>query len=478
MDGAAPGALLVGRAHELDVVEECLGATRAGTACVLLVGGDAGIGKSTLVRAAVARARETGFTVLEGHCLDLAAGIPFGPFVEAIGPLLTDAGNFQNRPATRRVASLLDPARATHNREWSTLLTDLLQVVDEAVSQGPVLLVLEDLHWVERSTQDLALMLARTASGSLLLLLTFRTDELTRRHPFRVALVEVARSDGVRRVELAPLDEDGIRQIVEGRSGRPTGRQRVQELLARSEGNPLYVEELLTAGAGELPGQLGDLFLARVDALGAPTRSLLQVASVGGSRIDPELVGDVAQVGSETRDELWREAVDANLVVRAHDYLEFRHGLLREAVYDDLLPTRRRALHAGFAATLEARVASSPTTSDVAALSQVAFHWHAAREQPAAFAASERAGMAAGRYGAAGAITHFERALELWGRVPDPESLGGLARADLLLLLGEAVGRHGGDLSRWKALVEEAVRSLEPGGDRLLATRVYSARAR
>ena len=460
---------LVGREDELRQVEKSLAATAEGETRVLLVAGDAGIGKTSVVRALVSRAHDAGFEVLEGHCLDIEAGVPFGPFLEAIAPLLGGYAHDRARPAAGRVAAMLDPARRAADAEPAALLAGLRQVVDEAVAHGPVLLVLEDMHWVDRSTQDLALSLARTAAGPLLLALTFRTDELTRSHPSRSALFEIGRSPGALRLDLAPLDRNGVQAIVEGATGQRADRGTVADLLARSEGNPLYVEELLAGQPDQVPGPLGDLLLSRLDVLSEPTRSVLHVASVGGTRVDADLVAEVAGLTSDGVDELLEEALGANVLVRDRDHLAFRHGLLRDAIYDDLLPSKRRRLHGAFAAAVQAGIDGA----GIAELSQLAFHWYAAHDLPAALAAAVRAGIAAKLYGAPEAIAHFERSLELWDQVPDAEKVSGYAKAELLLFLAEVVGEQG-DNKRWRDLVSDAVSQLEPDGDRLLASRVYS----
>ncbi len=468
-----PGRDLVGREGELRVVEQCLADVAAGHARVLLVGGDAGIGKTSVVGAAVAKAEARGFAVLAGHCLDIEAGIPFGPYVEALKPLLKTSGRDPLRPAAYRLASTLDPSQRTRARAQVTFLSDLLDAIEEAVASGPVLLVLEDLHWVERSTQDLTLAAARTVTGPLLLLLSFRTDELTRRHPFRSALVEIGRSAGARRLELGPLPVEAIRTLLE-QHGQASDLPEEMRTIARCEGNPLYLEELLAARLTGVPAALSDLLLARLDAVSPEARLVLRAASVGGTQIDPEVVGVVVAPEIADLEGPLREAIDANLVRGESDQVAFRHGLLREAVHDDLLPGERRTWHSRFADALESRAGSAGTHAEMTTWGQVAFHRHAAHDRPAAFVASVRAGLLARRYGAAEAAGHLERALALWDSVPGAAELGGHARADLLVLLGEVVGGQG-DFQRWKALVREAALLLEPGGDRLLSSRVYSA---
>ena len=168
-----------------------------------------------------------------------------------------------------------------------------------------------------------------------------------------------------------------------------------------------------------------------------------------------------------------REALDANVLRQTARSLEFRHPLLREATYDDLMPDERTRTHARLAEILQARVDSDPDPG-VAALSRLAFHWDAAHDLARTLAASVRAGLAAKRLGAAEALAQLERALSLWDRVPDAETVAGHPRAEIVLLLGESANDQGDD-ERGYTLVRTAVDMLGPDPDRLLAARVYSA---
>ena len=187
---------------------------------------------------------------------------------------------------------LLDPA--TPQVEDVRLLDDLRLAFLEAATAGPVLIVFEDLHWADSSTQDLITTLAGTASGRLLLVLTFRSDELHRRHPLRTALAELRRSGSARAVDLGPLSRQDVARLMAGRSGSVPPPPVLSSMLQRSEGNPLYVEELLAAeefsGTSRMPEHLADLLLARVDRLADDTRRLLRIASADGTRLDTEVL--------------------------------------------------------------------------------------------------------------------------------------------------------------------------------------------
>ena len=154
-------------------------------------------------------------------------------------------------------------------------------------------------------------------------------------------------------------------------------------------------------------------------------------------------------------------------------FLEFRHPLLREATYDDLMPDERTRTHGRLAGILQERV-DAESHPGLATLSRLAFHWDAAHDLPRTLATSVRAGLLAKRLGAAEAITQLERALSMWDRVPDAQAVAGLPQAELVVLLGEsAVEQNDGE--RWLTLIRTAVEMLGPDPDRLLASRVYSA---
>ncbi len=469
-------ALLLGREPEMAELDDALGLAAQGAPQVVLVGGDAGIGKTTLVTDLGRRASELGFTVATGHCLDLEAGMSFAPVVEAVRSLLAGIEDLGTRPSARRMLTLLDPD-APPNREAFNVLDDLTAVVLEAAAAGPVLLVLEDMHWADRSTQDFAATLSRIARGRLLLVLTFRIDELHRRHPFRKTLTAISRTSGSRRIDLGGLDRADIAGIAAARTDGPPDPSIVDSVLARSAGNPLYAEELLAARqAGNqegIPDHLSDLLLARIDALDEDPRALLRLAAVNGTRLDTATLADLAGLDQAQMESYLREALDANVVRQNGGFLEFRHPLLREAAYNDLMPDERTRIHARLAEILQAGVDAEPDPG-VATLSRLAFHWDAAHDLPRTLAASVRAGLVAKRLGAAEVLSQLERALSLWDRVPDAETVAGHPQAEILVLLGESANEQG-DAERGYTLVRTAVDMLGPHPDRLLASRAYSA---
>jgi predicted ATPase len=467
---AAPAVL--GRDHEQAQLYDAMSRTFEGDHQVVVVAGDAGVGKTTLVSDLARRADELGFVVAWGHCLDIDADISLAPAVEAIRALLTTVEDFEARPFARRVRALLEP-EASRGDARLNILDDLRLTVLETAAAEPVLLVLEDLHWADESTRDLAIALSRTARGRLMFVMTVRTDDLHRRHPARRALAELSRLPEGRRIDLGPLDLDSIAGIVASCTGGPVDPRTVRRVLERSAGNPLYAEEIAAAGSGAVPVLLSDLFLARVDGLSEEARSLARTASVDGTRLEPETLAELAGIDHEQLDHLLHELLDANVIRRSGESLAFRHPLLREALYDDLLPDERARLHAALATVLQAR-ADADSEPRLSLLSRLAFHWSSAHDLPRTLAASVRAGEVAWRIGAVEAITQRERALSLWGQVPDAHVLAGCSEVELVLSLARAYCDQG-HLQRWHELNVRAVDMLEPGVDPLLACRAHAS---
>ncbi|HEY7632702.1 MAG TPA: hypothetical protein VH817_18495, partial [Thermoleophilaceae bacterium] len=236
------------------------------------------------------------------------------------------------------------------------------------------------------------------------------------------------------RIELSPLTRDELREQLTDILGGPPEPELLDRLWSRSEGNPLFTEELLAAGLdgrGTLPPTMRDALMVRVERLSDGAQEVLRLVSKG-RRLDTELLADVTTLEPAELSAALREAVANHiLAVDEDDWYSFRHALLREVVADDLLPGERSAIHLQLAHALERRAAERGEGAHLAA--GIAHHYYAAGDQPAALAASVRAADAADAVHAHGeAAALSERALDLWDRVENPEEIVGIDYVELL----------------------------------------------
>src|SRR4051812_35096416 len=455
----------VGRAPELAELEAALADASAGHPSLAFVAGDSGIGKSRLLSEFLQRAREDGARTMSGDSIELGDGeLPYAPLVDALRPLAREHDPVLDTlaPAARaELGTLLPglgddrPADGAADAQ-ARLFEALLTLLDELAHDRPLVLALEDLHWADRSTRSFLTFVARSLCGErVLVVATYRADELHRRHPLRPLLAELERDASARRLELRPLARDELAEQLADILGAPPGADLVERLWSRSEGNPLFTEELLAAGLdgrGGLPPTLRDALMVRVERLSAPAQDVLRLLAVG-QRLDHALLAEAGGQDSATLRGALREAVASHIVVANDDgAYTFRHALLREVVEDDLLPGERAELHLELAHALERRPGAGAHL-----LAGIAHHYLAAGDQAAALTACVRAASAAESVRAHGeAAAQLERALELWDRVPDPEALAGTGQVDLLARAGRAFA-DAGNPGRGEALLERAV---------------------
>jgi predicted ATPase len=363
--------VLVGRDGELAQLGALLERAASGQPAIVVVAGEAGVGKTRLVAELTHHATQAGVVVLSGGCLDVGEGVlAYAPMVEALRSLartldpeqLAEVLGGARGELARLVPELGvgpagEPASAT--LPPTRLFELLLGVLHRLAARGPVLLVVEDLHWADQSTSDLLGFVVRNLRGGVALVLSYRSDELHRRHPLRPLLAELDRSGRVERLELGRLDRQQLAELLGGILDGPVAPVLVGEILARSQGNPVFAEELLAAHreGARLPSALRDLVLARVEGLSEPAQRVLEAAAVAGTRVDHELLAAVVGQDAERLVGVLREAVGHHvlLVDQATGAYVFRHALVQEAVYDDLLPVQRAPLHAAYARALERR---------------------------------------------------------------------------------------------------------------------------
>ena len=495
IDGVArrvTSSTFVGRVAELALLEGALERAAAGRPAVVFVAGESGIGKTRLLAELEARASAREARVLRGHCLELGGvQIPYAPLVAALRPIARDGAELAaGLPAATRDAlgELLpelggtspgEPADEEHRARQGRLFEALLTLLARLGRDAPVLLLLEDLHWADSSTRDFITFLVRSArEESLCLVVTYRSDELHRRHPLRPLLAELERVAGVERIALERFDREEVVQQLEGILHGPVTDDLADRLYGRSQGNALYTEELLAASEDAdgwlLPETLRDALLTRVEKLGPAAQAVVRAAAVLDRPISHGLLEALCDLDPAQVMEGAREAVAHQVIVAGSDGLyAFRHALVGEAIHGDLLPGEDTALHQRVAQAIEARAELLGDLPPAAHAAELACHWRAAHELGRSLAASVRAGVLAKRihaYEEAG--RHYERALELWPRVPDAEERAGMDRPEVLRHAAACANARGEE-SRAVALIREALAGLDEAADPVRAAALY-----
>jgi ATP/maltotriose-dependent transcriptional regulator MalT len=443
-----------------------------------MVGGEAGVGKSRLIREFAERSRGTGARVLIGGCLELGAeSLPFAPFTAVLRELVRDLGaagvaallpGGSGRELARLLPEFGAPAGPDEAGEArARLFEQMLVMLEHLAESGPVVLVIEDMHWADQSTMDLLAFLIRNqwSLDGVLIVATYRSDDLHRTHPLRPLLAELGRIDWVSRMDLGRLSRPDTAQLVAQIIGREPADDLLAAVYQRAEGNPLFTEALVgnSAGNGEpgsgLPESLHDLLMAGLRRLPEETQEVVRVASAGGDRIGHGLLTAVTGLDGTALGRALRPAVAANVLLAESDGYAFRHALIREAVHDELLPGEAGQVHSRFA---EVIAADPALVTPGRAPGEQARHWHAARDMPRALVSAwQAAGQARRALAYAEQLAMLSRVLELWDQVPDAaERIG----ADHVAVLEEAVraAELAGEDDRGITLAQAALREVDP----------------
>ncbi len=464
MKSPAASPSMIGREPDLETLREQLAESSEGHLRAVVIGGEAGIGKTRLLDEFRAEASRSAL-VLTGRSVDLGAdGAPFAPFtailrqladaigiealLEAAGPsrgvltvLLPELGSIEGMPARTGVERLYE----------------LVAVLLENVSrEHQLVIVIEDIHWADAATLELVRFLIRMLTGGrILIVLSYRSDEVLRGHPLRSYLPELERTRRVVRWELGRLDRAQVAAQSEQILGCPADTATVDRVYQLSEGVPFFVEELIGIdhlGTGDdLPETLRELLLARYERLSEPTQHVLRLISAGGGCVDHELVAAVFTGTPEELDTAAREAVTANVLTTDGNEYSFRHALVREAIHTDLLPGERARFHTRYAEALESGRGGPRSASEIS------YHWMAAHDVSRAFVATLEA-MEEARlsYACGAAAAMGERAIELWDRVTDAERIAGRSRVDLLAQTASAL-RNAGESDRALSMITVAI---------------------
>ena len=415
---------IAGREREQAILADQLAGALAGRGSLVLVSGDAGIGKTTLVDSLGATAAEVDCLVLTGACYDAGTTPPYGPWLELIGS------------AARRNDLPSVPSRPW-NSEWlsnapnaDVIVSELGAFLEALVERGPLMLVVEDLHWADPESLEFLRLIARQAARMPLLLIgTYRDSDLTLSHRLYQLLPHLVRESSARRISLTRIDEGAVRTLLARRYDLPDAdmERLTVHIERRSQGVPFYLLELLRSLEEEqrlrqtLDGwALGDIELSLVPALarqvidgrlvrlGAGIRRLLELAAVIGQDVPVPVWRQVSGANDDAIDEAVERATDAHVLEAAPTatHLRFTHALVRDALYEGIALSRRQRWHALVAEALAEDENSEPDT--------VAYHFRQALD-PRAVEWFIRAGSRAERVAWLTAAKHFESALEMMG---------------------------------------------------------------
>ena len=444
---------LIGREAEFSVVADVVAGAAAGHPSALFLMGEAGIGKSRLLREVSDRAQQWDAQVISGGCIPVSrSALPYAPVITALRQGMTSIprDEVENLPSrTRSELSKLLPelgtadqpvGEATQNVLFDAVLT-LLRLMADA---STLVVVLEDLHWSDAATRDLVTYLVNMVTDErLAFLCSVRSGELDPDHAAQRWVQSIVGSRLAAILELPNLTAHQAARQMREIAGADVADDVAGDIYTRSGGNPFFVEELMgvaASGSAELPPSLRELLLGRVSKLDEAGVAVLEAIAVAGSEVPHGLL--LAATGSSEREitRRLRAALDHHLLVRiGGDAYAFRHALLRETVYARVLPGRRRVLHRAFAEALEA---SQPGTANPWDAARLARHWQQAgqpdRALPHALAAGHHADTT---HASHEALQHYVDALDMWDEVANPEQLSGSDHASLLEAAADAAVR-------------------------------------
>ena len=443
VSSASVSPVFVGRSAELARLLTAMDRADEGTPGVVLIGGEAGVGKTRLLQEFLDRAEARGAVTTVGGCLELGAeSLPFAPISAAlrtlsrrIGPELAEAVAGRERDLAWLLPDLA-PGTITRDGEFDRvrLFELILGLLERLGAERTLVIAIEDLHWADSSTRELLGFVFRLLrTGRILIVGTYRADAINRRHPVRSFLAELDRVHNVARIDLDRLTRAQVGEQLRGILGEDAPRRLTRQIFQKSEGNAFFVEELACSiRDGRLTGisdTLRDLLLIRIEELSEDTRRVIRLAAIGGATVGHRLLGEVSSLDPDRLEDALRTAVSAHVLIPVGDEFQFRHALVRAAVREDLMPGERVRMYATFAEALE-------RFPDLVGCDErrgrIATYWfHAGRTVKALPAVLAAADAARDRYAFDERTRLLERALLLWEQVGDPEALTGRRLLDI-----------------------------------------------
>ena len=461
---------LFGREEEQARLRWLLDAAVGGSGGLVLIGGEAGIGKTALARSIASEARGRQIPVWVGHCYELAATPPYGPWVDS-GVFGQDVEDV-TAPAMLGVGEGSGPASSQ-----AALFERIQESLAALARQNPLVLILEDLHWADPASLELLRFVSRNLGGlRILLVVTYRDDEVTRRSSLYRLLPTMVRESGARRIELRRLGERAVREMVgtRHRMPEPDKRRLVSYLTDLAEGNAFFTIELLRTleeervlrpdnegwsfedpGGVRLPTLLRQVIEGRLERLGEETRALLSAAAVIGQEVRFGLLRSVTGASDDRLAEMLGRALEAHLLEETPDgeKLRFVHALVRETLYGGLLPPFRQRWHRRIGEVLQETARPDPD--------EIAHHLRQAGD-PRAERWLIRAGLhAEGAYAWMTAVERFEAALDFLGEDYGRKKGWLLFRIGVLLRYSDPV--------RSISYLEHAEQAANAADDRILA---------
>jgi DNA-binding SARP family transcriptional activator/tetratricopeptide (TPR) repeat protein len=491
---------LVGRERELAALRAAWRGSRAGGRRLVLVAGEAGIGKTRLTSELAREAHDEG-TVLHGACHE-EESLSYRPFVEALRHYVRGAAldwaQLARTPGAGELARLIPELAAVLRAEPATRPSDpetrrylmfeaVSELLTEASTRAPLMLVLDDLHWADPATLHLLRHVMRAPQvAALLIVATYRDADIDARHPLAALLADLRRDGLFERISLDGLNERGVAELIASHAGHAAPPGIVATVYEQTAGNPFFVEEVmrhlietgvlferegrwasaLTADEIGVPEGVKDVLTSRLGRLSGDCRAALAQAAVLGRECSFDVLCAMAVLDEDALIPALEEAVAAQLIVEADrasgPAYAFTHALVRETLYGALSSPRRQRLHAAAARAIE-------QTGPYAPVAELAHHWSCAGDRGRALAATVAAATAADRrYAHDEAMRHYERALELWDAVAEPERHAGIDRVELGVRAGEAASVLG-EPERAARLTEETMKRVDRAQDPMRA---------